>query len=354
MAAHPRSRGENATGVRLISATHGSSPLTRGKLGEIVAVRARQRLIPAHAGKTRSGSARFLCAPGSSPLTRGKPGALPPCLMICGLIPAHAGKTPASLVSHKPTPAHPRSRGENCAPWRVLRRAMGSSPLTRGKPCALGPLRCRFRLIPAHAGKTRRGRLTMRRGRAHPRSRGENYPSWSRGRAGVGSSPLTRGKLNPMTATIAGARLIPAHAGKTRRTRPPSLTRRAHPRSRGENQGQRGWRRPPQGSSPLTRGKLTVRLGVPATVRLIPAHAGKTTRGPGGSLSSPAHPRSRGENLSGLRRRLSDSGSSPLTRGKPLGPAPTPERQRLIPAHAGKTLPDLRFYCADRSDLGNP
>ena len=26
----------------------------------------------------------------------------------------------------------------------------------------------------------------------------------------------------------------------------------------------------------------------------------------------------------------------------------------LIPAHAGKTLPDLRFYCADRSDLGKP
>ena len=26
----------------------------------------------------------------------------------------------------------------------------------------------------------------------------------------------------------------------------------------------------------------------------------------------------------------------------------------LIPAHAGKTLPDLRFYRADRSDLGKP
>ena len=26
----------------------------------------------------------------------------------------------------------------------------------------------------------------------------------------------------------------------------------------------------------------------------------------------------------------------------------------LIPTHAGKTLPDLRLYRADRSDLGKP
>ena len=51
---------------------------------------------------------------------------------------------------------------------------MGSSPLTRGKP----PFGLSFlilsELIPAHAGKTRRGlRAGLRQG-AHPRSRGEN------------------------------------------------------------------------------------------------------------------------------------------------------------------------------------
>ena len=30
-----------------------------------------------------------------------------------------------------------------------------------------------------------------------------------------GSSPLTRGKLNDLVPSLAGVRLIPAHAGKT-------------------------------------------------------------------------------------------------------------------------------------------
>ena len=68
----------------------------------------------------------------------------------------------------------------------------------------------------------------------------------------------------------------------------------------------------------------------------------------------PAHPRSRGENedFNCLPERI--EGSSPLTRGKLRGGELEFVPERLIPAHAGKTLPDLRFYCADRSDLGNP
>ena len=50
-----------------------------------------------------------------------------------------------------------------------------------------------------------------------------------------GSSPLTRGK--PPVSDFAPYRvgLIPAHAGKTARPRPPTSQARAHPRSRGEN-----------------------------------------------------------------------------------------------------------------------
>ena len=51
--AHPRSRGENVAGSQVGPVLHGSSPLTRGKLdGPRLAV-PRGRLIPAHAGKTR-------------------------------------------------------------------------------------------------------------------------------------------------------------------------------------------------------------------------------------------------------------------------------------------------------------
>ena len=53
---------------------------------------------------------------------------------------------------------------------------------------------------------------------------------------------------------------------------------------------------PEDGSSPLTRGKLTKIIRVKATRRLIPAHAGKTPGSRAVSRYPTAHPRSRGEN----------------------------------------------------------
>ena len=169
----------------------------------------------------------------------------------------------------------------------------GSSPLTRGKLCSRVTEGVNTGLIPAHAGKTSTPMNTWRSGRAHPRSRGENISASCSAVSMVGSSPLTRGKLGPLMCRLPPPRLIPAHAGKTTAPHDGRNRGRAHPRSRGENQ-----------------------------VR---------TR---------------------LARRL--AGSSPLTRGKLQIPKPKPHRKGLIPAHAGKTLPDLRFYRADRSDLGKP
>ena len=90
--------------------------------------------------------------------------------------------------------AHPRSRGEN--KWLMIetRNALGASPLTRGKPrprCVNSGYSGR---IPAHAGKT--ALLQDLRGRhwAHPRSRGENSLKSSPFERAVGASPLTRGK----------------------------------------------------------------------------------------------------------------------------------------------------------------
>ena len=173
---------------------------------------------------------------------------------------------------------------------------MGSSPLTRGKRsiCAIAIARCG--LIPAHAGKTsRRSRLDPRRP-AHPRSRGENFtPSGAVNRI-VGSSPLTRGKLES-SALRQGARgLIPAHAGKTKPPLTPAPTTQAHPRSRGENNGCIAVDTPRVGSSPLTRGKHDLLSGGTRGRRLIPAHAGKTLLASCTRCGSRAHPRSRGEN----------------------------------------------------------
>ena len=230
---------------------------------------------------------------GSSPLTRGKRYLTDCAIRTMGLIPAHAGKTCASIAPRKWPAAHPRSRGENTRAPIMEVLAVGSSPLTRGKPKAVSTLARKHGLIPAHAGKTVRDGPYRAGDRAHPRSRGENPLADARARVFGGSSPLTRGKLLSV-----------------------------------------GESNPVEG--------------------LIPAHAGKTRSRFCGHLAPAAHPRSRGENSARAFASADEDGSSPLTRGKPHARGRPGNRGRLIPAHAGKTLPDLRFYCADRSDLGNP
>ena len=113
---------------------------------------------------------------------------------LARLIPTHAGKTP-SRDSESPTnTAHPHSRGENARVSRRVPQALGSSPLTRGKP-RRWPLRHRAQgLIPTHAGKTPQLRASARRTKAHPHSRGENGVGTGVGFGDGGSSPLTRGK----------------------------------------------------------------------------------------------------------------------------------------------------------------
>ena len=91
------------------------------------------------------------------------------------------------------------------------------------------------------------------------------------------------------------------------------------------------------GSSPLTRGKLTLTIPVSCVIGLIPAHAGKTDPRPRRLQGFPAHPRSRGENPWHSTTSYSSGGSSPLTRGKRRADRPHGARRGLIPAHAGKT-----------------
>ena len=215
----------------------------------------------------------------------------------------------------------------------------GSSPLTRGKPARAGVRDRPGRLIPAHAGKTVLAAARPAEYKAHPRSRGENFfitvPLFSP----PGSSPLTRGKRGACGWPAGRARLIPAHAGKTDAVHESAEAARAHPRSRGENEIARAEDVNSNGSSPLTRGKLIPTLPDPLDRGLIPAHAGKTDAVHESAEAARAHPRSRGENTVKGELKFRDEGSSPLTRGKPRTHAPHDRQSRLIPAHAGKTLP---------------
>ena len=174
--------------------------------------------------------------------------------------------------------------------------------------------------------------------RAHPRSRGENQGDRIFDRSNNGSSPLTRGKPERRRRRQQRDRLIPAHAGKTCVRLSISLRNRAHPRSRGENGRVRHRHVKGRGSSPLTRGKLLAVQAWAPTEGLIPAHAGKTPR-----LQSRRHlinwliPAHAGKTPSKVVADIAACGSSPLTRGKRSRPAQPHTPRRLIPAHAGKT-----------------
>ena len=198
------------------------------------------------------------------------------CISVFRLIPAHAGKTRTRPSTRRTPTAHPRSRGENQAITQPLVFVGGSSPLTRGKPVATAPSRLPIRLIPAHAGKTSHASSHAGWGWAHPRSRGENNQFSLPSPVSDGSSPLTRGKLPEAHRLLGGQRLIPAHAGKTYAALVEGSGGPAHPRSRGENASAHASILTRYGSSPLTRGKrLRCSVGR-AGDRLIPAHAGKT------------------------------------------------------------------------------
>ena len=335
--AHPRSRGENTGFLERASAPSGSSPLARGKQWSREPHSFAVRLIPARAGKTffvirgrrpvrahpRSrgenacGVRRLPSSPGSSPLARGKRRAAAPVPAMKRLIPARAGKTLRPVFPGLGASAHPRSRGENTFAESAPAGPTGSSPLARGKHPQRTGRRPRVRLIPARAGKTRRHLPTRRSVGAHPRSRGENA------------------RPDDDAGTVKW--LIPARAGKTLTDPREDLTPQAHPRSRGENRSSASLYRLVRGSSPLARGKPIITNLPEGTRRLIPARAGKTIISTDLMPGAPAHPRSRGENAHFAGGGIAGWGSSPLARGKLRPAVATRGNHGLIPARAGKT-----------------
>ncbi len=240
-------------------------------------------------------------------------------------------------VMRLPVGPHPHSHGENGMFTPPVYSFAGSSPLTRGKLDPQSDQRNAHGLIPAHTGKTCGHHCRGGVARPHPRSRGENCPACAREPRKCGSSPLTRGKQPHADGDFEPGRLIPAHAGKTFRLPFRRVRGRAHPSSRGENHWLKGKTETMGASSPLTRGKPWGRVPHHCPRRLIPAHAGKTCSGRRKQPRTRAHPRSRGENHPSHQAAASRMGSSPLTRGKRRRPHPPPPRCRLIPAHAGKT-----------------
>ena len=156
--AHPRSRGEHATGKGRSPWFWGSSPLARG-----TRVRPRPRYaLPQSRAHPRSRGEHIPNVliggknEGSSPLARGT---LQPGIQrakVAGLIPARAGNTLTSSSKADTFRAHPRSRGEHRLKAAERAWELGSSPLARGThSLTSGQCSCPG-LIPARAGNTYR------------------------------------------------------------------------------------------------------------------------------------------------------------------------------------------------------
>ena len=208
----------------------------------------------------------------------------------------------------------------------------------RGKPHCF---RCRPyspRIIPAHAGQTRQT-LHIECGlEEHPRACGANSRLKNLNPRRLGSSPRMRGKLRHAGGLPASERIIPAHAGQTTIFSFNSARWSDHPRACGANGVWGVFNIRGHGSSPRMRGKPAViypRLGAR---RIIPAHAGQTHGRRYMADRTPDHPRACGANSTKYNARHMPTGSSPRMRGKQGRVRADPIRRRIIPAHAGQTL----------------
>ena len=158
------------------------------------------------------------------------------------------------------------------------------------------------------------------------------------GCAGCGSSPHTRGALPPAPQRREARRIIPAYAGSTASTFSGAGSPRDHPRIRGEHYVNSTYPALAAGSSPHTRGAPVGDAGLQRGNGIIPAYAGSTWCRWCAIRPGRDHPRIRGEHVPAEYFPQGGCGSSPHTRGAPTAPANASSRPRIIPAYAGSTI----------------
>ena len=215
---------------------------------------------------------------GSSPRVRGKGERMQRRIEENGIIPAGAGKSLRDFSRRQPMQDHPRGCGEKLVMWRRWPCTIGSSPRVRGKDVVRAMLEGRPRIIPAGAGKR-----TPCAGRSwriwdHPRGCGEKTWPDSRPCLCAGSSPRVRGKESAQYRRLCLAGIIPAGAGKRAPRLAVSVIMSDHPRGCGEMVPTSPRRLPRPGSSPRVRGKGLTPAPDGASIRIIPAGAGKRLR----------------------------------------------------------------------------
>ena len=272
---------------------------------------------------------------GSSPRMRGTVLQIDHMDRVARFIPAHAGNSFNGEEGKFAATVHPRACGEQRAVARNTVRQCGSSPRMRGTVAVDLALQGNQRFIPAHAGNSSAGEITVLSTSVHPRACGEQgMAGLGRARA-AGSSPRMRGTGHYFGHAPPPSRFIPAHAGN-RRNRIVKPTQRAvHPRACGEQRLGRFLRVRRLGSSPRMRGTVFNGKKASYDVRFIPAHAGNSSDWQSAGGSGTVHPRACGEQSSCSNSAKPSVGSSPRMRGTVHMCQQLSILPRFIPAHAG-------------------
>ena len=97
------------------------------------------------------------------------------------------------------------------------------------------------------------------------------------------------------------------------------------------------------------RGKVRPKEGAGAKERITPAHAGKSITNVGTRIGAADHPRPCGEKPAPDARRSAHIGSPPPMRGKVRPKEGAGAKERITPAHAGKSITNVgtRIGAAD-------
>ena len=150
------------------------------------------------------------------------------------ITPACAGNRRWDVLVNDGTPDHPRLRGEQGPPRACESRRIGSPPLARGTvPPSLYVLAADG-ITPACAGNSFKIYFGEQRVKDHPRLRGEQKNSGVRKHGQVGSPPLARGTGNFRNRHIGILGITPACAGNSTKDAASNRRGKDHPRLRGE------------------------------------------------------------------------------------------------------------------------
>ena len=273
---HPRSRGAAPASRVSVKSQPGPSPLARGSHAHGLIRRNRRGSIPARAGQPRTARTKICTSRvhprsrgaarrrvgiprrkrGPSPLARGSLARLPALRVLLGSIPARAGQPPCRTSACPTSPVHPRSRGAAADADTWAADYGGPSPLARGSRDRRSSTGGQHGSIPARAGQPLLRSRPAPRSRVHPRSRGAATRNAVSLVLTQGPSPLARGSLHDDDDGRVRRGSIPARAGQpfSAGTTPPWCW--VHPRSRGAAVNLTSGSVYPAGPSPLARGSL--------------------------------------------------------------------------------------------------